>query len=370
MKKIFYIIDNLLIGGAQIHLLKLAKEINKEDDFFAHITCLGQIDQEIAKEFNLPIHIFKMDCIWRPFFWVNFFRLVKFIKKEKPYIVQTYLNTSNVFGVFAAKSSGVPVIISSRRDAGHFRSKIIGALERITATMSDKIICVSEAIKNSMLKTGFLAWGKITVIHNGTDEIFFKDRNGSKNVGYFNVSMVATMDRKIKGHSYFIEVAENIIKERKDVRFTLVGDGKLRSSLERYVNTKGLADYFNFTGKCKDLIEELNATDIFLVPSESEGCSNALLEAMAMGIPPIATAVEGNLEVIEDGISGYLVKPKDPSAIADKISELLNSPEKMEKIGIEARKRIVERFTLKAMARNYIELYEKLIEKKPVNKER
>jgi len=363
-KKIIYIIDNLLIGGAQKHLLSLAPAINN-NEFPVKIVCLGKNNGDITKNINLPIYYLNMDCVWKLSFWLSFISIIRIIMKEKPAIVHTYLNTSNVFGVLAAKVAGVPIIITSRRDAGHFRSKIIGILERISAQLSDIIVCVSKAIRDKVIQKEKISIDKTMVIYNGVDTNVFKKKNDDSN-GSFNISMIATMNRKIKGHFYFIKAAEEIIRKRNDVRFTLVGDGYLKPALENYINSKNVNKYFNFRGDRTNLIEELKNTDILIVPSESEGCSNALLEAMAMGIPAIATAVEGNLEVIEDGISGFLVKHGDSSFIAEKISNLLSLPTKIKEAGIEARKTILEKFTLDKMVNNYIALY-KILSKSKAN---
>ena len=364
MIKIIFIIDNLRIGGAQTHLLRLALAL-KAEGYIIEFICLSEHDElSVQYQDKLNIYHLKMDCIWKLGFWINFIKLTRYIAKIKPDIVHTYLNTSNVFGVLSARLAKAPVIISSRRDLGHFRSRIIGRLEEITAGLSNKVICVSEAVKRQIIEKNKVPPNKTVVIYNGVDESVFISRGLKNDKKYFKVAMIAAMDRKIKGHSYFIEAAKEIIKQRKDVEFILIGDGPLRADLEKQVNSNNIADYFSFKGKRNNLTEELKGIDIVISPSESEGCSNAILEAMAMGIPVIASAIEGNLEIIKDSLSGYLVIPKKPELIAEKIMELINTPEKIEKIGTAAQQRIKERFTLRNMVDNYIQLYEEQTKKR------
>lgn len=354
MRKVTFIIDNLLIGGAQVHLLRLTDTLNDEG-YRIEIISLGDIDRDIIRNTKSPIQDIKMDCIWKISFWANFLKLISLLRRNKPDIVHTYLNTSNVFGVFAARLAGVPIVISSRRDLGHFRSRRIGVLEKISARLSDKIVCVSQAVRNKTIEEENIVREKTTVIYNGVDTAAFTP--GAKTTDNFNIAMVAAMDRKEKGHSYFIEAASLVIKQRKDVKFSLIGDGPLKESLELRAKSLELEKNIIFLGKRDDLHKELKSVDIIVVPSESEGCSNALLEAMAMGIAPIATAVEGNLEIIEDNVSGYLVAPKNPEAIADKILYLIDNPEKIKETSISAHKRMNEKFTLKQMVDSYAALY-------------
>lgn len=361
MRKITYIIDNLLTGGAQVHLLRLTDALN-DKSYGIKIISLGDTDRDIARNAKSPILNLRMDCIWQISFWSNFLRLISLLKKDTPDIVHTYLNTSNVFGVFAARLAGVPIVISSRRDLGHFRSKKIGILEKISARLSDKIVCVSQAVMDKAVNEQGIPREKTLVIYNGVDAGIFKP--GVKSADNLNIAMVAAMDRKEKGHFYFIEAARLVINERKDVKFTLIGDGPLEASLKEYAFEKGISRYFDFRGRRNDLAKELGDVDIIVVPSQSEGCSNALLEAMAMAITPIATALEGNLEVIEQGVSGFLVEPRKEGAIANKILELANCRQKIREIGVNAHKRISEKFTLEAMAENYFRLYENLIRAK------
>jgi len=369
--KILFIVDNLSIGGAQRHLVRLANGL-KSRGYSVKIISLGANDDSLIKDINVPIVSFKMDCIWRFSFWKNFIRLMSFLKRERPSIAHTYLNTSNVFGTFAGKLANIPIIVNSRRDMGHFRSGLIGKLERFAAGLSDKVVCVSKAVQENVVNVEKIPLDKTVVIYNGVDIDKFNnvscDISGSKR--YTTVSMVATMNREKKGHIYFIKAAEEILRKRKDIRFILIGDGRLRSSLEDYVNKNGISNYFDFRGKRTDLTKELYNTDILVVPSESEGCSNALLEAMAMGITPVATAVEGNLEIVEDGVSGLLVEPRNPSAIAKGITVFLDGPDKLQFMAAKAKERVINNFSFSKMISNFDRLYKELIEDKDLSNNR
>jgi glycosyltransferase involved in cell wall biosynthesis len=363
-KKIIYIIDNLYIGGAQVHLLRLVDAL-VAGGYEIEIVCLGGLDESLIEAHNkIKIHKINMKSIRNICFFKGFLNLISLLKERKPSIAHTYLNTANVFGILAAKIANIPVVITSRRDMGHYRTKRIGLLEEIMDKFANAIVCVSKSSKNKLIvKQGFNP-DKVKVIHNGVNISIFKRSEINKRINNFLiVGMVSAFDRVVKGDCYFIYAAEEVLKNRKDVKFVLIGNGPIRKSLEEHVIRKGIAEYFEFKGKSNNVQEELGNFDIFVIPSLSEGISNAVLEAMAMEIPVVATSVDGNLEIIEDGVSGFLVSPKDSSAIANKILEILNSPTKMKEVGCRAREIIIEQFSINKMTKNYVELYENELKK-------
>ena len=260
----------------------------------------------------------------------------------------------------AARWAGIKTLVATRRDAGHFRSGLIGRLEVAAAAWCDAVVCVSEAIRQQAIAKEAIPVVKTRVIYNGVDCGVFRRGEHDEQGSFLSVAMVATMDRKTKGHVYFLEAAATILGKRNDVRFILFGDGPLRPFFERMVRSKNLQNSISFRGKTGRLHEALSDIDVLVVPSESEGCSNALLEAMAMGIPAVATAVEGNLEVVRDSIDGLLVEPKTARDIAEKIELLLNDDERRRRMGQAARRSVEERFSLETMVRGYLELYQEL----------
>lgn len=364
MKEIVYIIDNFKVAGAQGHLFKLVSALTTKN-YSLQIVSLGANDENLIKDIIVPVTNLKMDCIWKLSFWLDFFRLINFLSKRKPSIVHTYLNTSNVFGVLAAKIAHVPIIISSRRDLGQFRSGIIGFLERFTARLSDKVVCVSEAARKHCVEREGIPAHKTEVIYNGVEVSNFlklkaDDRKLTTEDSYV-VGIIATMDRVEKGHREFIEAASLVLKVISSIEFLLIGDGPLRNSLQSIVHSLQLDEKIKFLGKRNDIAELLLTMDISVNASYSEGMSNTILESMAVGVPVVATAVDGNLETVIDGQTGILVPVKEPKAMAQEIIKILSDKELAKQMGHNARKLVEEKFTLEQMVQNYIELYDKLV---------
>ena len=144
---------------------------------------------------------------------------------------------------------------------------------------------------------------------------------------------------------------------RHDATVVVVGDGPLREELAREAARLGIAPHVQLLGDLADVRFALEALDVFVLPSRTEGMSNALLEAMAMGLPVVATAVGGTPEVIGDGQTGLLVATDDPSAIAAAITRLLDDPATAARLGAAARQTVEEKFGAKSMVRQLEAVY-------------
>jgi glycosyltransferase involved in cell wall biosynthesis len=155
-----------------------------------------------------------------------------------------------------------------------------------------------------------------------------------------------------------------ILKERHPVHALIVGGGRRIDEIKALAASLGLAGEVHFLGTRRDVPDLLNAMDIFVLPSYSEGVSLALLEAMAAGLPVIATAVGGLPEVVTDGENGLLIPPRDAEALATALARLLEASDFAKKLGQNARKHVREHFSLDRLGREINEIYEELVEKK------
>jgi len=179
------------------------------------------------------------------------------------------------------------------------------------------------------------------------------------------VGTVSRLD-PVKDHSTLLQAAEMALKSGVDLRLVIVGDGTQRAALEKELASKlNLSRRTLFAGEVRNVADWLNSFDVFVLPSLSEGMSNTLLEAMAVGVAPIATAVGGNPEVVEHGHSGLLVRPGDAKEICDHLVRLATADEWRRDLGGNARQRIVARFSIERMLEQYEEMYCQLM--KPEN---
>jgi glycosyltransferase involved in cell wall biosynthesis len=172
-----------------------------------------------------------------------------------------------------------------------------------------------------------------------------------------------------KGLEHFLQAAAIITAARPDVRYLIVGeaeprDQEYRNALVAYAARLGLERHVVFTGLRLDVPEVLSEIAVSVLPSLSEGLSNVLLESMASGVPVVATWVGGNPEAVEDGVTGILVPPREPGALARSIQRILDDRELAARFSGAGRQRVAERFAIDAVIRQTQRLYERLLEEK------
>lgn len=362
-EKISYVIDNFKVGGAQVHLLGLIKEIRATFDI--ELISLGVMSKSLVSQIppGITIKSINMTSVRNIEFWQSFFNLIAHFRKNRPEVVHTYLNTANVFGFLAAKIGGVKHLMASRRDMGHFRSKRIAFVEGILCRMfASRVLCVCKAVAKETRLREHIPARKLKVIYNGVDVDRFKPKTNYERFGTLRFAMVAAMDRPAKGHEDFIRAA-GIASETMAGKFEffLVGDGPLRKNLEGLARKLRCSTSFQFIGEIKELENILPKMDVLVVPSHTEGISNAALEAMATGLPIIATAVDGNLELVVNGKTGFLITPNDCQSLSRAM--LLYGAEQhlVEFHGLEARERIKLLFNIHLMKSAYCELYNQVV---------
>ncbi len=364
-KHLIYIIDDLNVGGAQVHLVRLVALMRK--CFSLEIICLGPKSDKLMEQLpqDVKVTFFDMSSI-RKFlvFLFNFMCLVVHLRRSKTQLVHTYLNTANVFGLIASRLAGIQRVVTSRRDMGYFRTGRLAIVESfLSRYMARRVFCVCQAVAAATEKQEEISSSKLLVLLNGIDTEKYQLASpkicGEKIV----FSMVAAMNREMKGHLDLIRAIDKAIESQaQNFIFKLVGDGPLRESIEAEVIRLNLSKYVDFVGEQANVIPLLQVSDVLVVPSHTEGISNAILEAMAMGLPVIATAVDGNCEVVIDNENGFLVPVQDSKAMAGAISAYHDDRSLIRVHGDNARKHVEAHFSLQSMQKNYIIAYNEVLQ--------
>jgi glycosyltransferase involved in cell wall biosynthesis len=220
-----------------------------------------------------------------------------------------------------------------------------------------------------MIQSEGLHGEKIEVIYNGLDLTPYQNSTNGEalrnKLGFDDhislIGMIANFNFEIKGHRYFLEAAKTVLEKIPGVEFLLVGDGPLRNHYEKLTHELGVEKKIHFLGERNDVPVILSNLSISVLSSTSEGLSNVILESMAAGKPVIATNVGGSREIVVDGVTGYLVPPADSQAMAKAITELLQDPDKAITMGAAGKKRVGEKFSIKAMVESYENLYKSLM---------
>lgn len=371
--KILYIIDKMDRAGTQKHLLEVLRLINK-DIFEPHLCCLariGEMEAELEK-IDITPKTFRIKRIYGYSGIMGIIGLTKYIKKERFAIVHTYLFLANLAGNIAAKLAGTPVIISGRRDTGapcegHWYHNLA---YKLAHSLANKVIPNSKTVAETVVTKESVPVDKIAVIQNGMDcaKLNTPCRLNRKDIGLEQGDFVVNMTGNfswVKNHNFLLDAAPEIIKNNNKIKFLLVGDGELRRGLQAKVKALGLEDNTIFLGKRTDVLDLLRISDIALNLSFTEGSSNSVLEAMALGKPVVATDISANKELFPDELKKYLVPLGNKQALVEAILKLFANPTERQSITGILTEHISRNFMLSDKINQLESLYMSLLDKKP-----
>ena len=280
-------------------------------------------------------------------------RFARWCREHRIAVVHTAELYSNIFGLPGAAFAGVPVRIGNRREINPDKSGAHIALQRAAYGCAHTIVANSHAAV-ARLMTERVPAQRIALISNGIDADRYLPR--SPRVPLRRVVMVANL-RAEKGHNVLIDAAAAVLRTYPDARFACVGDGPERDRLIALARDRGVAHAVTFPGHADDVPAVLAASDLFVLPSRSEAFPNAVLEAMAAGLPVVASNVGGIPEIVEDGRTGLLTPTGDPSELADRLLRLMSSPTLADTLGGAARAEIRARFSFDRMVAGFEQLY-------------
>ena len=356
-----------ITGGAERKIFELAQQLGKMHYkvFVASLDCEGQAIFSEIKSTGCRLIIFPVKRIYDISGLIQGIRFYGFLKKEKIDILQTYHFSSDIWGTFWAHWAGVKCIISNRRDMGFWRGPRHVQMYRLLNGWVSKIVVVSEAVKNVVMKEEGVPADKIEVIYNGVElsslpdsqslAVGLKRELGIKDNEF--VLMHLANFKPVKGHMYLLQAVADVVKEFTNIKLVLVGEDELNGALQRQAQELEISDRILFLGKRSDARRLLACADICMLPSLSEGMSNAILEYMDAGKPVVATRVGGNPETVADGVSGILVEPKDAKGLAEALKRLLKDANLRLNMGAAGRKRAEETFDIRKMYEKYEQLF-------------
>jgi glycosyltransferase involved in cell wall biosynthesis len=235
---------------------------------------------------------------------------------------------------------------------------------RLMAGLPDAVFAVSEQVRQHCIEVDRINPGRVQTIYNGLDLADWEvPAKPNKAPGEFVITTAGHI-RYVKGHDIFIKAAALVRRRFPEASFSIAGnilDSAYFAELQTLVRDLDLTGHFHFAGGLSDLREHLAAADVFVLPSRSEGFSNAIVEAMAASLPVVATNVGGNAEAVQDGVSGFVVPSEDPEALAAAIVQLLNDPASAKKMGVAGKMLTIEKFTAEAMMQQITGTYGNLL---------
>jgi glycosyltransferase involved in cell wall biosynthesis len=366
--QIVHLTSSRFFGGPERQMLGLAQALSERVQtsflsFSERGMCSAFLDR--VRDAGFEAEPLRHDT---PHFGAAVRELAKILVQKNASVLCCHGYKAILLGRLAARRANVPAIAVSRGwTAETARVRIYETIERVSLRLMDRVVCVSQGQASKVLRAGVPAH-QVVVIPNAISAARFE----SPEFGAFHNlhALFAQPMRRIvgaagrlspeKGFSVFVDAAATIARRDPTIGFVLFGDGPLRDSLAQQIAACGLERNFVLTGFRSDLDSYIPHLDLMVLSSFTEGMPNVILEAFAAGVPVVATAVGGVPELVEHGVSGYLVPPGNPTALADSILGALAHEPTRHAMGRRARSRVRTSFTFEANATSYRMLFDEL----------
>src|SRR6185503_12747100 len=368
--RVLFLIDRLhsIEGGAEGAVHKLCRFLPAHG--FQCSVATFWAGEGVERQFPCPVHLFP---IGRTYDWTalrNARTFAHLLRSEQVKIVHTFFPASDLWGGFVARLSGCPILVSSRRDMGILRLRKHELPYRLVNRLFDQVQAVSEKVREFCILQDHFPPDRVATVYNGVDLDAIDDAvpaGRSELVADSNAPVVVTVAnmRFVKGIDVLVNAAARVRERIPEAILVVIGGALEEPSCAERVNAAvvqlGLAQNFKFLGTRTDVASLLKSSEVFCLPSRSEGMSNALLEAMACGLPCVATDVGGNAEVVTEGGSGFLVPNEDADALAARIVTLLQDRQRAQRMGQEGRRLVESKFTVRHMIERLTFLYRGLL---------
>lgn len=368
MKRVLHIIDSLDLGGAQEVVLNLAtcgsnRFRHEVATMHGHGIYWDRLKQAGVKVHSLSPHKFL------PFYLASIpWRLIA----ARPHILHCHLIPSNIIAKPLGALLGVPVIINHdhTNDTRRAESALLFAMDRFSNRFASHIVTVSASCRDFLITRECIPARNVTLVPNAIDLRRFTP--GGLGCDQARIGLGVPASARIvagvgrlnpqKNFSLFLDIAAQLSTRFSDLHFLLAGDGPEEKMLREKASALGISDRVTFSGYVADTRSVYLAADVLLMPSRFEGLPMTLLEAMAMGLPVVASQLDGIAEVIDDGSGGFLVPSDDTSLFVERTDALLRDSDLRARIAKNARAQIESRFSVERMTSAVEAVYDRFLQ--------
>ena len=371
MKRIIFFGSQITTGGAQRVLLDQAQWFQK-NGYEVHAVFFYDKDgllPQWSAQYPFPItalSVYRRGAgLLKNFSGLlcGFIRLIRLMKHEKPDCIETFTHDADLMGIPAAWVSGIKKRIGAHHGQFAGMSEFTRRLHTsvINSKLATKLVCVSERAKRQALEEGIHA-DKIEVIFNGvrpveSDPVVRAETRAELGLNSDDI-LILNVGRLTpeKAQLHLVSAAARLA-DHTNYRYFIAGEGPCRTALEQQIFDNGLQERFTLLGNRSDVNRLLNAADLFVLYSDTEGMPVSLMEAMSAGLPCIASSLEGIAQLIPDAQYGTLIPAGDPELLAETIRRTLNNPRQCTEQSKAAAQRIRSQFTIDASCRRYEALF-------------
>jgi glycosyltransferase involved in cell wall biosynthesis len=345
-----HMVRQLDVGGMEKLLVEFARHADRDrfDLHFLSLTTRGPVAEELDA-LGWPVTVLDEPAGLRPGL---VFRLAGLLRRWRADVVHTHNSGPLIYGGPAARLARVRTVIASRHGQSFGASARKNALFRLASVLADRVVCVSRDSAELSAGRG-IAPRKLLTIWNGID-------TGRFAYAGVHPGRPAVMVGRLvpeKDVATLLRAVREVVRQEPSFRLEVAGGGVCAPELHRLAGELNLGQHVRFLGERKDVPAVLAGASLFVLPSLTEGVSLTLLEAMGRGLPVVATRVGGNREVVVDGVTGLLVPPADPGALAAALLRVYRETEFAHRLGLAGRERVERHFDVRGMVAAYERLY-------------
>lgn len=352
--RVLHVAQQLQIGGMEKLLVEFARHVDRQrfDLHFLSLSSRGGVAEEIAA-CGWPVTALDEPNGLRPgLVW----RLARIFHREHVDVVHTHNIKPHLYSVPAARLAAVPAVIQTRHGQSYQASWRRITAFRLATLFTDHVVCVSQDSRQRSARLG-IARRKLCTVWNGIDIARFPYQGPCAGGPVVTVARLSPE----KDMQTLIRAAAIAVARIPSFRLEVAGDGPCFAELEQLAAALGVRGQVRLLGKVEDVPGLLARASLFVLPSLTEGISLTLLEAMAAGLPVVATAVGGTPEVVLEGKTGWLVTPGDAEALAARMCGVLESPALGLAMGRCGHDRVEQHFDVRRMVRQYEDLYQQSV---------
>lgn len=342
--RVVYCIDNMQVGGTELNAVRTAERLDRRR-FAVSVMCIRDSGPLLARyqAAGIPVHTFPMKSLLGLEAMRQAARLIRFLRRERTDVVHSHDAYTSVYGTLCARLAGVPGVIASRRSwySPHLQGRILRA-NRLAYRFADRVVANSPSVARLVETDAGVPASRIVTIPNFLDPQAFEPIQPAERrrmldeigvpEGAFVVGIVARLSA-VKDHATLLRAIASLWDQIPALHCVLVGEGPERATIESLAKSLAISDIVHLAGERTQPPNLHGLFDVSVLCSTSEAFPNSVLEAMAASRPVVATDVGGTPDAIRQGTTGLLVRPSDPSRLADALLRLYNEPALRSKLG-------------------------------------